>query len=227
MTRNLLLTGGIAHSFRKTSAAISKLLDEEGIDSVITDDIEAGLLSLDAYDVVTVNALRTKGGGLAEKFGSTSSNPTYSPSPQARQALMNFLEGGGAVLALHTAPICFDDWEEWKRIVGAKWRFGRSSHPPLGDMRVQVNKGSHVIAEGVDDFDVVDEIYSYMDMEPDVAPIITSRHSDVDHPLLWARSVGKGRSVYLGIGHDLRTIDNLSYQTLLKRSARWTVGELD
>jgi type 1 glutamine amidotransferase len=224
LTKNLLLMGGIAHRFRKTSAAIANLLESESIDSTVTDDLEPHLRSLDGYDMVTVNALRTAGGGMAERLGSTSADPAYAPTPVARAAFLDFLHRGGAVLALHTAPICFDDWVSWGTIVGAKWDFGKSWHPPLSRMRVNVRTDAHPIVAGVEDFDVDDEVYSYMNLEPDVIPLMTSRHNDADHPLLWARTVGDGRSVYIGIGHDIATIENASYRTILRQSARWVLG---
>jgi len=35
------------------------------------------------------------------------------------------IEGGGGLLALHTAVICFDDWAGWKALLGGQWRWGR------------------------------------------------------------------------------------------------------
>ena len=60
MPTNLILTGGHTHRFDIAAPALAALLGENGIESPITDDIEAGLatLSESGPDLLTVYALR-------------------------------------------------------------------------------------------------------------------------------------------------------------------------
>jgi type 1 glutamine amidotransferase len=136
------------------------------------------------------------------------------------------------VLAVHAAPICFDDWPEWGDIVGAHWVWGTSDHPPLGLASVTVHTGAHEIVDGVGDFEVVDEVYSHLDVRPDVKPLATSHHDGADHPLLWARQYappsGEGpgaRVVYDALGHDERSFDHPVHRAIIRRAARWLRGE--
>ena len=60
MPTNLILTGGHTHRFDVAAPALASLLGESGIESRVTDDIEAGLATLgeSGPDLLTVYALR-------------------------------------------------------------------------------------------------------------------------------------------------------------------------
>ena len=60
MTRNLILCGGIFHEFHASSDELARVLSPLGIESVVEDDIEAGLAALaeGSFELLTVNALR-------------------------------------------------------------------------------------------------------------------------------------------------------------------------
>ena len=223
--RNLLLTGGpSSHDFPATAKALAGILGDAGIDSDVTDDIEGGLAALagGAYGLVTVNALRWRMAG--DKYTAERPRWGFSLSASGREALTGHLAGGGSLLAVHTAAICFDDWPQWGDVVGAAWVWGESRHPALGPVHVSVGgDDAHPIVAGLGDFDVVDEVYAFMDVRPDVTPLATAVHDGVAHPLLWARPFGAGRVVYDALGHDERSLAQPVHRTILRRAARWLV----
>ena len=51
--------------------------------------------------------------------------------------------GGGGLFGFHTACLCFDDWDEWRDILGGVWVWGRSRHPPLGPAAVSKTAEDH------------------------------------------------------------------------------------
>jgi type 1 glutamine amidotransferase len=229
---NLILSGGPGHHpYSTTSARLAWYLSLEGFTSDVTEDIEAGLTRLadGCYGLLTVNALRWR---MDEsQYAAEKDRWAFSLSPEGRAAILAHVERGGPVLAVHTAPICFDDWPEWGDIVGAQWVWGTSNHPPLGLTQVRVNSGVHEIVDGAGDFEVVDEVYSHLDVRPDVKPLATGHHDGIDHPLLWARQVvspsGEGagaRVVYDALGHDERSLDHPVHRAIIRRAARWLLG---
>lgn len=224
VAKNLILSGGIAHPFPETSARVAEILESAGVESVITDDLEPALLDLAGFDMVTFNALRTAHPAITGRFPSTCEDSGYEPSARAQAQVLAHLARGRAVLALHTAPICFDDWEDWPRVVGARWRWGTSSHPKVGPIRVSVATDSHSIVAGVESFETEDEVYGFMELQPDVRPLMLSPHGGTDHPLLWARETFGGRAVYVALGHDTRTMATGAYQRILQQSAVWLLG---
>ncbi|HVW32093.1 MAG TPA: ThuA domain-containing protein [Acidimicrobiia bacterium] len=226
MAANLILTGGPGHHpYAVTSERLAEILAGEGIASTVTEDIESGLgkLAAGAFDLLTVNALRWRMD--APKYAAERPQWAFSLSPAGRAAIVDHVARGGAVLAVHTATICFDDWPEWGDIVGARWVWGESAHPDLGPVRVAVRPDAHEIVSRASDFQTVDEIYSRMWLAPDVRALATGHWEGADHPLLWARTVGPAgaRSVYDALGHDERSYDQPVHREILRRAARWLV----
>jgi type 1 glutamine amidotransferase len=224
MRRNLLLSGGVAHDFPATSASLATLLEEVGIESVVCDDPVEGLRHVGDFDLVTVNMLRWR--MEVDRYLHLQEAWAISLPAETRAALEGHVREGGGLLGLHGASICFDDWPEWRSVLGGVWDWECSGHPPLGTVTVQVG-AAHPIVEGVTDFVIEDEVYGYLSQEPDVTGLLTSRRDDVDHRLLWARTVGAGRVVYDALGHHVASYDVPEHRLVVQRSALWALGDDD
>ncbi|MGW4798460.1 ThuA domain-containing protein [Nonomuraea sp. NPDC004297] len=214
MARNLILSGGLFHDFAATSAALAEVLAEVGVESEITEDIAGALSEPSEVQLITVNALRWQ--MTQDRFADLREEWRFSLPAQARTTLLDHLDRGGGLLCMHAASICFDDWQGWPRVLGGCWTWPKSHHPPLGWTGVRVH-GEHPVVEGLRDFDVVDEVYSDLDVLPDVEPLASSH----GQPLVWARPVRRGRVLYDALGHDTRSYDNEVHRALLKRAALW------
>jgi uncharacterized protein len=219
--RNLILTGGPYHPFAETSRLLADLFELDGVKSVIIDDVEHGLAEAPGYDLLTLNMLRWR--MLGERFDEDRREWAMALSARGRDAVRAHLAAGRGILALHTASICFDDWPEWRDIIGARWDWPRSSHPPPRESSIRVATGAHPIVADATDFEVIDEIYSYLDYS-DVTPLMTCARRGEDQPLLWARSVGGGRVAYDALGHDARSITQPTHALIIRRAALWATG---
>ncbi|MEU8250325.1 ThuA domain-containing protein [Nonomuraea sp. NPDC048916] len=220
----LILSGGVAHDFPASTATLADVLGEAGFEVTVTTDVEGACLGLagDARPpaLLVLNMLRWT--MRVERYAHLRDEWSISLGQPARQALSGHVRRGGGLLAMHGASICFDDWPGWRDLLGGVWRWDRSSHPPLGGpVRVTVATGSHPIVDGIGDFDVVDEVYGFLDRTPDVRGLMSSPHGGADHPLLWAREVGAGRVVYDALGHDGRSYDAPEHRLIVQRSAAW------
>jgi type 1 glutamine amidotransferase len=227
MRRNLVIHGGIYHPFAESAAALAAALLDCGIESELTDDVEGGLARLAAggYDQLTVYALRWRMLDH-EKYAPFRSQYAMTLSEPGRDAIEGFVTGGGALLALHTATICFGEWPGWGEILGARWRWGQSFHPPEQRVHVHVEDGRHPITTGIADFEVDDEIFH--DLEPTARwqPLLSARATpeSAAQPLLWAREHGAGRVVYDALGHSADSIRHPMHRRILQQSARWLCG---
>jgi type 1 glutamine amidotransferase len=219
--RAVVLTGGPpGHPYDVTAGHLADILEDAGYKASVTVDVEGCFSALDGCDLLAVNALRWR--MLDDRYAAARAEHAFSPSPEGREAVQGFLRRGGALLASHTAPICFDDWPYWGDIVGAAWRWGESSHPPLGPARVEVRSDAHSITAGVlAEFEVVDEIYGRMDVAPDVEPLAWGTAGDGRHPVVWAREAGGGRVVYDALGHDERSFTVAAHRQILAQAVRW------
>jgi type 1 glutamine amidotransferase len=223
--RNVILADGFAHDLVATSHLVADILVEAEFDSTVRADFEAALAEVGALqpDLLTVNVLRWR--MLSSRFDDGRRiGYAYSLPESGRRAIVDHLARGAGILALHGAVISFDDWPEWRMFLGASWNWDRSAHPEHGLARVEVRAPEHRLVAGLSDFDVVDEIYGFLDVAPDVQPLLTSAHGGADHPLLWTREAGGGRVVYSALGHDERSFASPEHQTILRRAATWAAG---
>ena len=131
MKKNLIVTGGIFHPFEETSNSLSNILSEMEYISEITTNIERGFSQLHSFDLLTLNFLRWRMLNH-EKYIPFRDEWQFSLSKKGQEYLKNYLKNGGSIIAFHTSSICFDDWTDYKKIIGGKWVWNKTFHPPQG-----------------------------------------------------------------------------------------------
>lgn len=232
MTKVLVITGGpdYAHDFsgpKGTGTTITTLLSEAGHDVRCTDDVDAGFLASSDVDVVVINALRWR--MLADQYQQWRDQWAFSPSPQARQAIVDFVHQGGGLVACHTAVICFDDWPQWGELLGGSWVWGTSSHPAPAPVVAHLVTPGHPVLDGVDRLDMVDEVYGDLAIAPEITVLATARRhdEDADQPVVWTRTVGRGRVVVNGFGHDAASLCTPNHRRLLENAVTWCTPTLE
>ena len=183
------------------------------------------MAALDGASLFTVNALRWRMHG--EKYDAYRDEWAFSLDEVGRAQVTEFVSGGGGLLGLHTASICFDDWPGWGELLGGAWVWGTSHHPPPGAFGVEPTGERHPISRGLEAFEIEDEVYTDLSVAPGVAPLFVSDPATGRQPLVWARTVGRGRVVYDALGHDERSLGHESHRRLLRRAALWALGSDD
>ena len=149
----------------------------------------------------------------------------------AQQAKVRSLfERGTGLVVLHHALVSFQDWPDYERIIG-----GRYPQPPAGqpqisaavgyqhdvDVPVTILDTRHPITAGMKDFTIRDEIYWGFRVGRDVHPLLGTTHPKAGKPLMWTRTEGKSRVVFLQLGHDRQAFDNPNFRDLVARSLHW------
>jgi type 1 glutamine amidotransferase len=165
------------------------------------------------------------GPAVPDRYREQAPAEAASPSPRAREAFETHLAGGGGVLGMHTAALCFDDWPGWGGTLGAAWVWGDSFHPPLGPEVTASPMGPHPLVAGLDTFSLVDEVYSGLDRQPDVEGLLHATPPGVDsppQPLLWARDSLGGRVVYDALGHHPPSYEVPEHREIVRRAIAWT-----
>jgi len=221
--RQLILAGGIFHDFNSTSEALTGVLDDYGFATRIEEDIEHGLASLERspVDLLTINALRWEMQG--QKYDPYRDEWAMQLSLAGQQAIENHLARGGALLALHTASICFSNWRGWRNILGGAWSWGESWHP--APEPVSVTPTSHALVADIPPFLVTDELYSNLEMLDgnEVLSYGTSESQLSKQPLMWLREHGGGRIVYDSLGHDCSSVEQTEHAEILRRAVKWAL----
>jgi type 1 glutamine amidotransferase len=221
------LSGGIYHDFDTTSALIVDALRGLNLDTVVYADPEAAMAALSASPrcgLLTINALRFTM-GQHEKYSALRAEWAFELSSLGRAALEQYVQSGGALLGVHTASICFDGWDDWSRILGATWRWGRSFHAPAGEVDVVSVAAPDSTAADLAPFRVVDEVYRDLEVSREAQPWLRARmHGDEDfHPVLWSHRYGAGRVVYDALGHGPESLSHPTHREILRRAAGWLI----
>ncbi len=210
--KTLIVTGfdAGAHPWRDTTHQAVATLEGAGKFEVkVAEDI--GILessSLDDYDVVVLN------------YGFWNEPE---PSDEAKTALLNYVKSGKGLVSLHFACSSFQEWDEYRELLGRVWVKGTGGHGPRGEFTVKIDDQEHPVTAGMADFKTDDELYARLsgDAEIEVLASAYSDWSDKVEPIVFVKPYGKGRVVHNVLGHDTRARENPAFGKLLIRSVEW------
>lgn len=226
MTKVLLLTGGSphAHDFGAIGDALDLLLRGRGHEVARAGhpDEAAGMLLADGADVLVVHGLWwTMEGDAYQRWR----EHAYSTPSSTRETFDGFVRNGGGLVALHTSPICFDDWPGWGDLVGGSWQWGTSSHPPPGPVSARIVADHPVVSGLPPTIDLVDEVYGDLDLRDAIEPLAVARRNDddADQPVAWTYRWGDGRVVFDGFGHDAASVRHADNSTMILQAVDWVV----
>ena len=131
-----------------------------------------------------------------------------------RKSLLDYVRGGGGIVAYHYAIGANGQWPEFQEMLGAKF----TGHPWNEEVGIRVEEPAHplVAAFGGKDFRLADEIYQFGDpysrrhlrvlLSLDTAKTNMNvkekpGRKDGDYAQAWVQPFGKGRIFYTGFGH--------------------------
>ncbi|WP_308465934.1 ThuA domain-containing protein [Rathayibacter soli] len=206
------------HPFSETSECISAILRDAGFAVEISERVDERMRALATAETRTPDLLVVNVG-----------NPS-DPDPAdaaTRAGLLAYLNAGGTVLAMHVSATSFPAIPEWESIVGGIWVRGTTMHPDAGLARIHVYPDRHAIVAPLNDFELIDERYSYLRVDPGVVPLATHEHGGLKHPLFWAWHYGSARVVYDALGHDAASFESATHRQLVRRAALWLVDGLE
>lgn len=221
----VILAGGSphAHDFHSIGAALAELFQSHGHDVRVIDhpDLAPAELADHKADALVVAGLWWDMQGDA--YDPWRDEHAYLTPQPTREALHQFVAGGGGLIALHTAPVCFGDWDGWGAIVGGAWNWGVSGHPPYGPVTATVIVDHPVVAGLAPEIALDDEIYGGMNLANGITPLAIARRTpdDTDQPVVWTHHFGDGRVVYDGFGHNVATIEHPDNAQILTQALDW------
>jgi len=197
------------HPFAETSSCLAKIISEFGHHVEVSAEVEQVLAEPGRRDLIVVN------------IGNPRSARPQLPIDNAERGLAGHLQRGGALLGMHVSATSMTTMSGWSSMLGGHWVRGRTMHPKQDLATILVRSGAHPIVEGLADFTVFDERYSYLHTNPDITVLCEHFTDQQMHPIVWARQSGTGRVVYDGLGHDTRSYDSADHVELLRRSVGW------
>jgi hypothetical protein len=215
VTNALLLSGGTApysdpwHPFAETSIALERLATEVGFEVEVSRDPVSRLVDLDGVDVIIAN--------IPEP-----SEPVEGLE-DAAAGLRKFLSRPGGIVALHVSVTTLLGLPDWSAAIGARWATG-TMHPPRGVWPVR-SVASHPLAPATPNFELDDELYSFMAWDAPADSVVEHELDGSVHPLVWTREVGPTRVVADALGHAAASYDSAEHAELLRRALRWAARQ--
>ncbi|WP_373398431.1 PVC-type heme-binding CxxCH protein [Algoriphagus halophilus] len=135
-------------------------------------------------------------------------------------ALKDFVQGGKALIPIHSASFCFQNSPWYISAVG-----GQFSTHGTGDFTVDIIDKDHPIMDGINEFETWDETYVHSQLNPDMHVLMERVEGDHKEPYTWTREEGKGRVFYTAYGHNEKTWEKEEFQQLVANGILWAVGD--
>lgn len=211
----LILTGNEypGHKWKETAPLLAKFLAADSRLSVVVNDDPKFLASpkLHDYDAMVLNYMNWK---------------SPDPGAEARANLKKFVEEGKGLVLVHFACGAFQDWPEFKDIVGRVWDPKLRGHDPKGKFTVQISDAEHPITHGLKSFETSDELYTCLTGKAEIRVIAkaTSKVDKKDYPMAFVLQYGKGRVFHCVLGHDVAALTPPAVQELYRRGTAWAAG---
>jgi type 1 glutamine amidotransferase len=190
----LILTGGQRehHGYREQTQYLQRVLEQTGKVEVTICE-EADVLRTEAmakYDCIVMNADRR--------------DPEHRLTEQQQAALLELVSGGTGFVSIHGFCCAARDWKpEMRQLLGGVLaHFGRpDTKVRHGHYRITIAKPDHPIVKDVNDFEIDDELYYYLQTEGELDPLATAEFEGGNWPVAWTRRFGKGRVFVTPLGH--------------------------
>ena len=211
MKRALILSGP-NHRFEESAAVINDFLSKQGDLSVTLTADKTILASaqLSDFDVCVFGTGFTRGSRGPD--GTFKREPDL--TPEQEDGLFQFVEGGKGLVGIHGTA-----WWIGGRAVDligghANW------HPPGLKFTVQIDDKAHPVTQGLENFEVEDEIYISAH-DPYLHILASAEWHNRKHPMAWVKPYGKGRVFYTTLGHGPGTFAQPGMQKLVTQGVRW------
>lgn len=221
--RGMILTGHHhpGHPWQETTPVIKEALEmDDRIQVDVSTNIEdLASLNLKKYDFLVLNYCNwEKPEGLSD---------------DSKKAFVKYLSKGGGLLIIHFANGAWhyslpgaeaSDWPEFRKICRRMWDHqGNSAHDAYDTFRVNITTAPHLITEGINPFETIDELYYNQSGDEPIEPLLTahSKNTGKDEPLAWIYTYGKGKIFQTLLGHDAASFNAPEYKEILQRAALW------
>ncbi len=192
------------HKPADRSEQLIPVLASRGISVKYTEDLDQlNPANLAGYDALIIFANSTK------------------IEPAQEKALVDYVEGGGGFVPIHSASYCFLNSPAYIDLVGAQFlRHG------TGEFDTKVVDPDHAIMKGLAPFHTWDETYVHTKHNTKDRHVLQTRaEGKSEEPWTWTRTQGKGRIFYTAYGHDERTWGQPEFSDLIERGIRWAANQ--
>jgi hypothetical protein len=211
--RALALIGDVYHGPVMMRDGLIAALVKENIPVTFIED--PALLNVESLAGCALLIIARNGRYWPDSYGKPQS---FWMTEDQQKAVWDFVEKGGAFLAVHNAHTMYPPKGLYYKLFGGD--FG--GHPKPWTFTIRVENKHHPITAGVEDFDIFDEQHMskyYLDQEHLLLRSVARDNQQAAAG--WWQEVGKGRFCYLSPGHTPEALNHPMVQRLLRNATRW------
>ena len=164
-------------------------------------------------------------------------NMSQEISPRRRENFVKLLDKGVGLVALHHSIAAFQEWTEYRKIIGARYflsdvvengiTYKRSTYKHDVTFTVNVEDKSHPITRALGDFSINDETYKGYLVDQDNLLLLSTDEPSNSESVCWTRKYGNSKVVYIQLGHGLQAYNNENYRTLVANAIKWSADRLN
>jgi type 1 glutamine amidotransferase len=144
-------------------------------------------------------------------------------------ALKGYVQGGGAVLAIHAATDAEYSWPWYNQMLGAWF----DNHPAIQQANCLLTDPDHAAGKDMPTtWTRADEWYNFKDMQPGIQVVYRLDESSYSggtngsyHPICWYHSFDGGRIFYTGMGHTSETYSENFFLKHIEGAINWLRAE--
>ncbi|MPZ21021.1 MAG: dehydrogenase [Luteitalea sp.] len=150
-------------------------------------------------------------------------------TPEQEKVLLDFVEGGKGLLAVHSAAPTTSTSKAYVDLVGSDIQSaggGDAGSADAGSATLEIVEPSHPILQDVKPFPASGEASPSTQQRPaDRTALIERVAGERREPWTWVRTQGQGRIFYSAPGQDESTWNDPSFQKLFEQGIVWAVDE--
>jgi len=155
-------------------------------------------------------------------------------TPAQQESYIRLLKKGASMIFLHHSLVSYQNWSEFIKIVGGQYH----THPVVvnGDtlktsyehgvnIPVKVENKKHPVTKGLQDFDIVDEVYGGVEILPQVKPLLSTTHPKSMRYLAWVNHYGNSDVICIQLGHGPSGYSNPNFRKLIRQAIEWSAKQ--
>lgn len=161
-------------------------------------------------------------------------NMTQNISERRRANFLELLGRGVGLIAMHHSVAAFNDWPEYKKIIGVSYflkdtevdgkLYTTSKYRHDVNIKVEIADPNHPVAKGLKPFEIVDETYSNYQFEPAAHVVLTTDNPDSARTLCHVKTCEKANVCYIQLGHGPKIFSDPTFRQLIANAIRWTAN---
>lgn len=155
-------------------------------------------------------------------------------TPAQQEAYIGLLKKGASMIFLHHSLVSYQKWPEFIKIVGGQYHTDpvvvngdtlRANYEHGVSISVKVEDKKHPVTRGISDFDIVDEVYSDVEILPTVKPLLSTTHPKSMRYLAWVNHYANSEVICIQLGHGPTAYSNPNYRKLLQQAIEWSAKQ--